>query len=249
MERGQVLLAELGARLRRAREGAGLSVSGLARRARLSRRHLTEAEAGRANLTVMALARLAAALHLPLSELCDLPLGTLAGERLALVGLRGAGKSSVGRRLALALEVPFVELDRRVEALAGMSLAALFDLQGTQAYRNLEREALEDLLGEGQRMVVATGGSIVSAPESFARLRDSCRTLWLRAAPEDHLQRVLDQGDRRPMAGRPRAMEELREILERREPLYALCDHAVETSGRALDEVVAEALAWFEGTT
>lgn len=242
----QALLIELGQRLRAAREAVGLSVSELGRRAGVSRRTVTEAEAGRANLSILKLGRLARVLRAPLGELCDLPLGAVRGERVALVGLRGAGKSTVGRQLALSLEVPFVELDERVERLAGMTLAELFDLRGAATYRRLEREALEETLAEGQRQVIATGGSIVQDEETFARLRESCRTIWLRATPEEHLARVLDQGDRRPTAGRPRAMEELREILDARGPRYALCERTVETSGRGPDEVTAEVLAGLE---
>jgi XRE family transcriptional regulator, aerobic/anaerobic benzoate catabolism transcriptional regulator len=245
MAREQALLTELGRRLRSSREGGGWSVSEVARRAGVSRRTLTEAEAGRANLTVLMLARLARVLRAPLGELCDLPLGAVQGERLALVGLRGAGKSTVGRQVALALEVPLVELDARVEALAGMTLSELFDLRGASTYRRLEREALEEVLSEGQRVVLVAGGSIVQDAANFARLREAARTVWLRASPEEHLTRVLDQGDGRPSAGRPRAMEELRDILARRGPLYALCDLEVDTSGRAPDEVVAEVLAWW----
>lgn len=245
MLREQALLSALGHRLREVREAHGLSVTDLAARAGVSRRHVTEAEAGRANLTVVKLAQLAAALRVPLGQLCDLPIGAHQGERLALVGLRGAGKSTLGRRLALELEAPFVELDARIEARAGLSLAEIFDLQGVEVYRELEREALEEVLAEGQRMVIATGGSLVTSPETFARLRESCRTLWLRASPEEHLERVLAQGDRRPVEGHPRAMEELREILERRAPLYALCDGRVETAGRPVEAVLAEALEWW----
>jgi len=239
----QALLLALARRLRAAREEAGLSVTELAARAGVSRRTLTEVEAGRANPTVVRLAHLAAGLDRPLRELCDLRAGGRS-ERLALVGLRGAGKTAVGARLARALEVPFVELDRRVEELAGLSLAEVFDLEGEATYRRLEREALEEVLAEGQRTVIATGGSIVTAEATFARLRETCRTLWLRAAPEEHLARVLAQGDRRPVQGRPRAMEELREILARRRPLYETCAGTLDTTGRGIDEVVAAALEW-----
>lgn len=245
MQREQALLTELGRHLRSAREAAGLTLSGLARKADVARRTLTEAEAGRANLTILKLARLSHALRVPLARLCDLSVGAVQAERVALVGLRGAGKSSVGRALALELEVPFVELDERVERLAGMTLAELFDLRGASTYRRLEREALEAVLAEGGRQVIAAGGSIVQDEDTFARLREACRTVWLRATPEEHLTRVVAQGDPRPMAGRPRAMDELREILADREPSYARCDATVETSGRDARAVTAEVAAWF----
>ncbi len=233
----QALLSALGVRLRREREAAGWTLSELALRAGLSRRYVTEAEAGRANLSLLKLAGLARALRLPLGQLCDLPLDLRRSERIALVGLRGAGKTSVGRALALELEAPFVELDERVERMGGMGLAELFDLRGVPTYRRLEREALETVLGQGQRLVLATGGSIVTSPATFARLRDACRTVWLQATPEDHLRRVLAQGDQRPTKGRPRAMEELQEILERRAERYAQCELVVSTSGRNIEQV------------
>jgi XRE family aerobic/anaerobic benzoate catabolism transcriptional regulator len=157
--------------------------------------------------------------------------------------LRGAGKSTVGRLAARELEVPFVELDQRVEELAGFTLAELFDLRGPDAYQRFEAEALERVLAEGERMVLATGGSLVTRARTFARLRATCRTVWLVAEPEEHFARVLAQGDRRPMQARPRAMEELRALLAERAPLYAQCELELATSGRAPEEVVRALLA------
>src|SRR5687768_387340 len=208
----QTLLHEFGRRLRASRTLAGLSVSDLARTSGISRRHVTEAEAGRANLSLTKLQALAEALGVRPGELIDFDGGDLRAGRIALLGLRGAGKSSVGRGLALALEVPFVELDQRVEELAGLSLAAIFDLHGVPGFRRLEREALEAVLSEGGRMVIAAGGSLVRAADTFARLRQTCHTVWLRARPEDHYQRVVAQGDVRPMRGRPAAMAELKAL-------------------------------------
>ena len=242
MPSDQALLARFGHRLRSARESEGLAVSELADLAGLSRRYVTEAEAGRANLSLLKLAALARALHLPLAELCDLPLAQGRLERVALVGLRGAGKSTVGRELARRLECPFVELDRRVEERAGLGMGELLDLSGTETYRRLEREVLEQVLSEGGRQVIATGGSIVTAPGTFGRLRDACRTVWLQAEPENHLQRVLAQGDQRPFEGRPRALEELRALLAGRQRLYGRCEWHVRTDDRTPEEVAA----WIE---
>ena len=232
------LLRRVGRRIREAREREGLSVSGLARLAGVSRRTLTEIEAGRANPTLSNLAALAESAGVPLEDL-------VAGDgvaarlgRIALVGLRGAGKTTVGRRLALVREVPFIELDRRVEELAGLSLAAIFELHGPSWYRKVQAEALESVLAEGQNLVLATGGSIVADPATFARLRSTCHTVWLRARPEDHLERVAAQGDLRPMRGRPRALEELKSLLEDREAAYARCELALDTSGRGVEELV-----------
>jgi XRE family aerobic/anaerobic benzoate catabolism transcriptional regulator len=237
------LLRELGRRLRAAREKRGLSVVELAARAELSRRYLTEAEAGRANPTLLVLARLAHELGLTLSGLLDLPVAPRVHERIALVGLRGAGKSTVGRRVALALEVPFVELDGEVEKHSGLRLAQVFELHGPQAFHRFEAEALEHVLARGERLVLAAGGSIAESPENFERLRTSCRTVWLTAQPEEHFARVAQQGDLRPMSGRPRALAELVALLERRTPLYSTCEFIVGTSGRDAADVANEILS------
>ena len=236
----QPFLRELGRRLRAARRAQGLGLAELADRADVSRRYLTETEAGRANPSALVLARLARAVGLSLSEWLDIPMRSGRPERVALLGLRGAGKSSVGRLLALALEVPFVELDQEIERDAGLELAAIFDLHGTEGFHRFEAEALERVLARGERMVLAAGGSIVESPATFERLLETCRTVWLRAEPEEHLARVQAQGDRRPMHGHPRALDELRAILERRGELYGRCELVQDTSGRTADEVAAE---------
>jgi XRE family aerobic/anaerobic benzoate catabolism transcriptional regulator len=151
--------------------------------------------------------------------------------------VRGAGKSTVGAALAERLEVPFVELDQKIEAAAGLSLGELFELHGEAHYRQLERESLRQVL-DGSRLVLATGGSIVSSQDSFALLRQRSRTVWLRARAEDHWDRVIRQGDRRPMAENPHAFAQLRTLMAARAPLYAAAHHVIETSGRSLDQVV-----------
>jgi XRE family aerobic/anaerobic benzoate catabolism transcriptional regulator len=242
----QRILVELGRRIRAARAQAGLSLADLARQAAVSRRHVTEAEAGRANLSILKLADLASALGVPLRNLFDFDTRIRGAERIALVGLRGAGKSTVGRALALALEAPFVELDQRVEELAGLRLAEIFSLHGDVGFHRFEREALAQVLSEGERFVIATGGSIVADEANFARLLARCRTIWLRAGAEDHYGRVIAQGDRRPMDNRPRAMAELEALLRAREPAYARCEITIDTGHRSPPEVVRailEALA------
>jgi XRE family aerobic/anaerobic benzoate catabolism transcriptional regulator len=242
----QGLLQDLGARLRALREERGVSLAELARSAGVSRRYLTEAEAGRANTSVLVLARLAEALGVSLAQLLAGG-GRPGGERIALVGLRGAGKTTTGRILARELEVPFVELDRRVEELSGLELAELFDLHGPEVFRRFEAEALERVLAEGERLVLATGGSLVESAQTFERLRATCRTVWLSAQPDEHFERVLSQGDRRPMRARPRAREELRALLSAREPLYARCELRVATSGKTPEQVAQALLAALAG--
>lgn len=231
-------LAELGQRLRKARERTGKTVTQAARDAGVSRRHWTETEAGRANPSILVLARQAMAVRVRPATLLDIPWHLATTERIALVGLRGAGKSTVGRLLAQALEVPFVELDRRIEERAGLTLAQVFDIHGPDAFRRLQREALEAVLAEGDRLVLETGGSIVTSADTYRRLRETCRTVWLHAEPEEHFRRVIAQGDRRPIGDNPQAMEELRTILARRESLYGHCDLKVETTGVTPEAIV-----------
>ena len=242
------VLRQFAQRLRSAREESGLSVTDLAERASVSRRYLTEAEAGRANPSLLKLTALAGALGVDVTALVAAT--QRRTERVALVGLRGAGKTTLGKRLALELEVPFVELDERVEELAGLSLAEVFDLHGVRRFRELEAEALESVLSEeGERVVLATSGSVIDSPGTWARIQETCRTIWLRAEPEEHMRRVLGQGDRRPMRDRPRAMEELRELLRERGDRYAECDRAVPTDDKGVDELAAELAAWVAGAS
>jgi XRE family transcriptional regulator, aerobic/anaerobic benzoate catabolism transcriptional regulator len=157
-------------------------------------------------------------------------------SRVALVGLRGAGKSTLGKRLAEKVEVPFIELDRVIEEVSGVALGAIFDLYGQSGFRRLERRCLEQVLGQNPKFVLATGGSLVSEPETFERLLTMCYTVWLRATPEEHMQRVLAQGDVRPMADNRESMSDLRRILSVREPLYRMADQTVNTAGHTLNE-------------
>jgi len=166
----------------------------------------------------------------------------LRRRRIALIGLRGGGKSTLGRLLAERLEVPFIELDREIEKRSGASLSEIFDMFGQETFRRAEREALEQVLAQHKHFIMATSGSIVTEPGTLELLLASCFTIWVRAEPADHMQRVMAQGDMRPMASSGRAMEDLMSILKSREPLYAKANAALMTSGKTpeqnLDELV-----------
>jgi XRE family aerobic/anaerobic benzoate catabolism transcriptional regulator len=152
-------------------------------------------------------------------------------RRIALVGLRGAGKSTLGAKLAARLKIPFFELDQQIERELGASLESIFAMYGQDTYREAERRVLERLTRTHRRCVIATGGSLVLEPVAYELLRERCLTIWLKASPEEHMDRVIAQGDLRPMRGRDHAMAELRAILKQRERLYALADASVDTTG------------------
>jgi XRE family aerobic/anaerobic benzoate catabolism transcriptional regulator len=157
---------------------------------------------------------------------------------IALLGVRGAGKSTIGAKLAARLGLRFVELDAAIEDAAGLSLAEIFELHGEAYYRRLERETLMALLAEPAGLVLATGGSLVTDRETYRLLRRRAVTVWLKARPEDHWNRVIQQGDQRPMAQHPHAMAELRALLAARERLYGEAEHVVDTSRLTVDAAV-----------
>lgn len=168
-------------------------------------------------------------------------LGTAAvdaarGRRIALIGLRGAGKSTLGRMLADHLELPFVELSREIEKFASCSVREIHDLYGTNAYRRYERRALEETVQIYGEVVIATPGGIVSDSATFNELLAHCTTVWLQASPEEHMGRVVAQGDLRPMTSNPEAMEDLRRILDGRAAFYSKADLRVDTGSKTLQQ-------------
>ena len=245
------LLRQIGLQVRHVRGERGWSRRELASQTGLSERFLAQVETGQGNPSVLSLIQIADALGTTAAELLTPP---PRASVIALLGLRGAGKSTVGSALAARLEVPFVELDSRVEEAAGLSLREIFELHGEDYYRRWEREALEAVLAKASETslvssggfppaakggaVLATGGGIVTHRENFDLLRRSATTIWLRAKPEEHWDRVVAQGDHRPMANDPLAKIHLHELLARREDLYRTADHIVDTSGASVEEIV-----------
>jgi XRE family aerobic/anaerobic benzoate catabolism transcriptional regulator len=165
------------------------------------------------------------------------------GRRIALVGLRGAGKSTLGRQLAEALEMPFVELSREIERIAGCSIREIHDLYGSNAYRRYERRALDEAVRLHAEAVIATPGGIVAEPATFNALLETCATIWLQASPEEHMNRVAAQGDTRPMAASREAMADLRRILTGRAAFYAKADATLDTAGKSEEESLRALLA------
>ena len=176
-------------------------------------------------------------------RMIELTLGEDRRAAVAFLGLRGAGKSTIGPRVARRLGIPFVELDERIQARAGLGLAEIFSIHGEPYYRRLEGSCLAELLGEGTRRVVELPGGIVRNEDAFDWVLRHSTSVWLTARPEEHMSRVLDQGDTRPVSDRENAMSELREILEARVPQYRRADVTVETSGRTVEATVEETVS------
>ena len=268
------LLANIGKRVREARERRGMARKNLSQHSSVSERYLAHLEAGEANVSVLLLRNVARALGMPLTELVDAqessveqrlirrfldnlpesqledvvfrlmrdfgPEAAARKRRLALVGLRGGGKTTLGSALADELRLPFVELDREIERDAGISLSEVFSLYGQTGYRRIERRCLERIIQSGKQIVMAVGGGIVSEPETYNLLLANCFTVWIKASPAEHMARVVAQGDFRPMQGNAEAMEDLNRILNAREPLYRKADVTLDTVGERSEQSLAK---------
>lgn len=248
-ETAQALLQEVGRRVRERRKGRSLTLKQLARSSGLSERFVGDLEAGRANISVLNLAEVARALEISIgSFFASAALEVAPAEGVvSLLGLRGAGKTSVGAALAKRLGVPFFELDRLVEAQAGMGLNELFAMHGEDYFRELELKALKQFLDDNTRAVLATGGGVVTSTEAFTLLLSRTHCVWLKTSPEEHWARVVRQGDLRPMRNRPQAMTELKRRLKEREPLYSRAQRTVVTTERPVDEIALELEQWSRG--
>jgi XRE family aerobic/anaerobic benzoate catabolism transcriptional regulator len=232
-------LESVGATVRSQRERRGWSRRELAAASGVSERFHAQLETGDGNISLRRFAEVAHALGTTPATLLAPAEAPADAQPIALLGVRGAGKSAVGAALARKLGLRFIEVDQEIEEAAGLPLGDVFTLHGEAYYRRVEREVLTRLLAEHVPMVLATGGSIVNDPTNYALLKSRARTIWLRATPEDHWNRVVAQGDQRPMAENPHAFEELRALLAARSKLYARADRTIDTSGRSLKQVVA----------
>jgi XRE family aerobic/anaerobic benzoate catabolism transcriptional regulator len=234
-------LARLGDRVRAWRAAHGMTRKSLATASGVSERYLAQLEAGQGNISVLLLRKLSRAMGVSIESLVrESADHDPAARRVALVGLRGAGKSSLGAKLAGALGVPFIELDAEVEREAGAGLGEVFAMYGQDAYRRFERRALERVLRANDAAVIAAGGSLVTDPDTYRLLLDNCRTVWLKAKPEEHMNRVMAQGDMRPFKGRAAALDEIRKLLADRDRLYARAEATIETSGKSLKAALDE---------
>jgi len=236
-------LGRLGERVRAWRNAQAMTRKQLAEASGVSERYLAQLEAGRGNISVLLLRRVARAMRVPVGELVREDTAPRTA-RIALLGLRGAGKSTLGAKLAQALELPFIELDREVEKEAGTKLAEVFALYGQDAFRRFERRALERVLDENERAVIATGGGLVTDSSTYELLLERCFCVWLKASPQEHMSRVVAQGDMRPFSGRTQgrsaALDEIRGLLADRERLYARAPLALDTSGKTVRQTLQE---------
>jgi XRE family aerobic/anaerobic benzoate catabolism transcriptional regulator len=233
-------LARLGERVRGWRTDQGVTRKALALSSGVSERYLAQLEGGEGNISVLLLRRIAHAMSVPIEELARERDAAQRSARIALIGLRGAGKSTLGEKLAQSLGVPFVELDREVEREAGAPLGEVFSMYGQDAFRRFERRALERVLKTEPRAVIAAGGSLATDPESYRLLLDNCFCIWLKTTPAEHMARVMAQGDLRPFRGRAAALDEIRKLLADRESLYSRADAVLDTSNRPLKQSLAE---------
>ena len=231
-------LSQLGARVRAWRNQHSMTRKALSAACGVSERYLAQLEAGEGNISVLLLRKVARAMAVPVEDLVreEAP----AAKCIALLGLRGAGKSTLGGRLADALKLPFVELDREVEKEAGAALGEVFAMYGQDAFRRFERRALERVLGQHERAVIAAGGSLVTDPGTYKLLLERCTCVWLKASPEEHMARVIAQGDMRPFKGRSAALDEIKKLLEDRNRLYSRANATVDTSGKTLKQAFNE---------
>jgi XRE family aerobic/anaerobic benzoate catabolism transcriptional regulator len=208
----------------------------------VSQRYLAQLESGAGNISIALLYQVAAALGQPAASfLAEHPAAiSPKAQRICLIGLRGAGKSTLGGMLAQSLNRSFLELNTLIEEQSGIAVGEVIDLYGQEGYREFERRALETVIDEMPAVVLAVGGGIVSEAETYGRLLTSFHTIWLKASPEEHMDRVRQQGDDRPMAGNPKAMDQLRAMLASREYLYARADAMVDTSGNSIHQSLAD---------
>jgi XRE family aerobic/anaerobic benzoate catabolism transcriptional regulator len=242
------LLRRLGAAVRGRRTDLGLTIRALAKRAEVSERFLAQLEAGDGNISIARLQDVAEALGTTASDLLSMrPAVASLRKVISLLGLRGAGKSTLGPEVARRLGVPFFELDALVAAEAGMPLPTIFEMHGEAWFHRLERDVLSAFLEANAVAVLATGGSIVTAAGTYDMLRARTFTVWLKARPQDHWDRVVRQGDVRPMRNRVNAMAEMKSLLRARKDLYEMADYVVDTSKASLEEaagrIVTAALA------
>ena len=229
-------LARLGDRVRDARKARDLSRRALSDLSGVSERYLAQLEAGSGNISIVLLRDIALSLGMKLEQFVAEPddlmdLARDRAQRIALVGLRGAGKSTLGKGLARRLGFKFIELNDVIRELSGLPISEIFNLYGEAGYRRFESEAVDMVASQRTQVVLAVAGGIVADSEAYETLLERFNTVWLKATPEEHMSRVRAQGDLRPMEGNPEAMAQLRQILAERMKDYSRARYEFETTG------------------
>ncbi len=233
-------LSELGRRIRRHRERRGFSLSELAERSELSRRYMTETEAGRANPSIIKLAGIARALKVGLAEICDLPLKEHRGRRIALIGLDSEFHLLIGRKLAFALDRPLVDLERRIKGDRGLQVLAMAGQPTEDRLAQLERELLEEYLVRDGESILVTGPYLLRRPPTWERLLESCFTVWVRVTVDLHWDHMMAQGHNLDRPDEPRTKAQLRQILMGREAAYSRAHLTVEPKDYDVNVIVQE---------
>lgn len=237
-------VAKVGNRVRAARRDVSMSRKVLSELSGVSQRYLAQLEAGTGNISLAILFRIAKALNTePQWFMREKQSNLDKAQRICLIGLRGAGKSTLGRYVAEQLSYEFIELNDAIERHCGMATSEVMALYGQEGYRQLEGQAIQAIIESRNKIILAAAGGVVSESESFNSVLSYFHTVWLKARPEEHMQRVRNQGDSRPMAGNPRAMDDLKSILTNREALYARADAMIDTSDKKLSQSQSELLS------
>jgi len=242
-----MLLHSIANRIRNKRKELQYTQAALAKQAGVSTRFLAQLESGTGNISVQRLADICAALSLSMAELFQ-GLGPHGPLILSLVGLRGAGKSTLGTLAAKSLSIPLVELDKEIVSRSSMDLAEIFSFGGAEYYHELQERILKEILNTPSPIVLATGGSIVRSSVSWDRLLNYTKTVWLYAAPKSHLQRVRSQGDLRPMQGYENALSEIKQLLHIREPLYSQASLHLDTDNSTQEELVNTLVSFYRSS-
>lgn len=240
-----MLLHILGRRIRNYRKKRLYTQGDLAQKAGVSLRFVAQLESGKGNVSVQKLADICLVLDISISQLFR-GIGTGHAKIISLVGMKGAGKSTLGKMLSQKIDIDFVELDEEIVRLSQMSLSEIFSFGGEQFYHELESRALDELFERSRSCVVATGGSLVLHQDNWQRLRDHTMTVWLQTSPQNHLQRVMNQGDLRPIEGRNNALLELRQILDQRTPFYAQSQKYIDTDAQDIHGVLGELVILYQ---
>lgn len=270
------LTERLAERVRAARIHAGMPRRELSELSGVSPRYLAQLEAGKGNISVLLLERVAAALEVPIEDflvarrpysddtqrVAQLYQDTSSdvqgkirnllapqinsaqrAQRVCLIGLRGAGKSTLGGGAAKAMRIPFIELNKTIETKVGMPISEIHGLYGQDGFRALENEAINSVVSNHERVIMTVGGGLVTEQQTYANLRAHFHTIWISTSAAEHMQRVRSQGDLRPMEGHPAAMDQLKALLQARTPLYEQALAHVNTSNRPIQSSINDVLA------